>query len=879
MNKIHYWLLSFLLCLSFTGCEKKTVYVYPFQNPNLSVDERATDLVSRLTLDEKIAQMLNGTPAIERLGIPSYDWWNECLHGVANTPEYGVTVYPQAIAMAAGWDLNAIRQMGDYTAVEGRAVYNTARAKGDYRIFHGLTFWSPNINIFRDPRWGRGQETYGEDPFLTAGLGKNFVLGLQGDDETYLKVAACAKHYAVHSGPEPLRHVFDASVSNYDLWDTYLPAFKILVEDANVVGVMCAYNAFEGQPCCGSDKLLVDILRNDWGFTGYVTSDCGAIDDFYKKHNTHVDAPAAAADAVFHGTDVDCGREAYYGLKEAVERGIITESQIDVSLKRLIEIRIRLGMFDPENKVPFNKIDSTSLETKEHQALALKMSRQSMVLLKNDGILPLKKENIKKIAVVGPNADSPEVQLGNYNGHPSHIITPLEGIRTKLPNVEVIYEQISNLVDTMVIFPIKNAVSLPNGSGKGFTTEFYDNPDLKGQPVYRGTTEELLFTSKETRDLLPGQTAADITFAPGVPLTQFSSRFEGVFEAPFTGAIELNVDFDDAYRLFIDGKKVAEHWSTPVRTNQIYTLNAQEGKKYAIKIEHAQWERGAHVSLDIQYRRPIDVKSAVEKVKDADVIVYVGGISPRLEGEEMKVDFEGFEGGDRTSILLPKTQTQALKALQATGKPVVFVLMTGSAIALPWESENIPAILNAWYGGESAGTAIADILFGDYNPSGHLPVTFYANDTDLPDFLNYDMANRTYKYFTGKALYPFGYGLSYTTFTYEWAKLPKKEYAANETIQCTVNVKNTGSLAGDAVSQVYIKYPNGKGYPLKELRAFERKNIQQGKSYKMNVSIPIEQLAKWDESAGKLVVPTGTYSIFAGSHSEDEAAIANFEIK
>jgi beta-glucosidase len=713
--------LSVFLLLS-AGCSQPDSY--PFRDTSLSVSERAADLVSRLTLEEKVDQMLNKTPAIERLGIPPYNWWNECLHGVGRT-KYKVTVYPQAIGMAAGWDVNAIRQMGDYTSEEGRAVYNTSQAKGDYGMYLGLTYWTPNINIFRDPRWGRGQETYGEDPYLTASLGKHFVEGLQGNDETYLKAAGCAKHYAVHSGSEANRHVFNAVVTDYDLWDTYLPAFKTLV-DANVAGVMCAYNAYEGQPCCGSDKLLVNILRDEWGFSGYITSDCGAIDNFYKTHKTHPNAASAAADAVYHGTDVDCGKEAYKALTESVREGLITEDQIDVSLRRLFEIRIRLGMFDPAEKVPYSRIDSTVLEAKAHKDLALKMSRQGAVLLKNDGILPVKKESIRKIAVIGPNAHNPEVQLGNYNGFPSRIITALDGIRDELGDGVEIY------TDTVI--------------------------------GYFGET-------------------------------------------------------------------------------------------------------------------PPSFEPTLSEVKNADLIIYVGGISPRIEGEEMDVNVPGFYKGDRTSIMLPQIQTDLLKALKATGKPVVFVMMTGSAIAIPWESENIPAILNVWYDGEFAGKAIADIIFGNYNPSGRLPVTFYAGDRDLPEFEDYDMSSRTYKYFRGKVLYPFGYGLSYTRFAYEWNTQPRAAYTPAEVIECSFKVKNTGKLSGDEVAQVYIKYPSGSKFPLKELRYFERKHVREGQSEEIKVAIPVSQLAKWDETAGKPAVPAGSYSIYAGGHSGDEAIAATFEIK
>ena len=723
MKKSLFWIVLSVICLQMTSCKKES-YAYPFLNPSLSVEERAMDVVSRLTLEEKVAQMLNKTPAIERLGIPEYDWWNECLHGIGRT-EYKVTVFPQAIGMASGWDKGAMKTMADYTAEEGRAIYNIARAKQDYRIYHGLTFWTPNVNIFRDPRWGRGQETYGEDPYLTAMLGKNFVEGLQGDNKTYMKAAACAKHFAVHSGPEWNRHIFNATASTYDLWDTYLPAFKELA-DTDVAGFMCAYNAFEGQPCCASDKLLIQILREDWGFTGYVTSDCWAIDDFYKNHKTHANSAAAAADAVYHGTDVDCGREAYLGLLEAVEEGLITEDQIDISLRRLFQIRIRLGMFDPENKVPFNKIDETALEKSEHKAHALKMAQQSMVLLKNDGILPLNKETLKKVAIVGPNANDPAVQLGNYNGFPTRIITPLDGIKEELgENVEVYYEKAVN---------------------------------------YYGETP--------------------------------------------------------------------------------------------------------------------DFSATINNVKDADLIIYVGGISPRIEGEEMRdVDVEGFFKGDRTSILLPKVQTDFMKNLKATGKPVVFVMMTGSAIATPWESENIDAILNSWYGGEFAGKAIADVLFGNYNPSGRLPVTFYASDKDLPDFEDYDMSNRTYKYFKGKALYPFGYGLSYTNFAYNEIQGAKKEYASNEVIECTVKVSNTGKLSGDEVSQIYLAYPAQKGLPLKELRHFERNHILAGEAQEIKISIPIQNLTKWDDASEEFQVPAGTYKLFVGGNSANEASSVEFEIK
>ncbi|MDR1116031.1 MAG: glycoside hydrolase family 3 C-terminal domain-containing protein, partial [Tannerella sp.] len=844
------WILISVFCLQFAGCIY-TSYEYPFRNPNLSVEQRAADIVSRLTLDEKIAQMLNRTPAIERLGIPPYDWWNECLHGIGRT-EYKVTVFPQAIGMAAGWDVNVIRQMGNFTAEEGRAIYNLSQEKGDYSIYHGLTYWTPNINIFRDPRWGRGQETYGEDPFLTASLARNFVQGLQGDNKRYLKAAGCAKHFAVHSGPESSRHTYNAAVSEYDLWDTYLPAFKELA-DAKVAGFMCAYNAYEGQPCCGSDKLMIDILRKDWEYRGYVTSDCGAINDFYTSHKTHPNAAAAAADGIFHGTDVDCGRDAYMGLKQAVEQGLTTVEQIDISLKRLFETRIRLGMFDPAEKVPFSKIGSDALSKKEHKDLALKMAQQSLVLLKNNGVLPLNGENIRKIALVGPNVDNPEVQLGNYNGFPTETVTPLDGIKKALPHVEIISEPGCNLTDNIAIRKLENC--FPGG----FSMEFYNNRDLGGDPVYKGHAPEIHFSNPETKAI-----------AEGVHPTDFSSRFEGVFESPVSGPVELKIAYDDGFRLFLDGKKVAESWGEGNRT-AVYKLDAVKGRKYRVKLEHKQHRGGARLELSANIRITMDVEATADRVKDADVIVFTGGISPQIEGEEMDVRIPGFYRGDRTSIMLPQIQTDLLQALKATGKPVVFILMSGSAVSFPWESQNIDAIISAWYGGESTGDALADVILGKYNPSGRLPVTFYASDSDLPDIEDYNMNNRTYKYFKGKPLYPFGYGLSYTAFSYQWDVQPKKEYKQSGTVDCSLKIANTGKLGGDEVAQVYLKYPEGKGFPLKELRYFERKHIPEGQTGQIKVSIPVQQLAKWDEKAGKLVVPTGTYSIYAGGNSENEA--------
>ncbi|MVN22410.1 glycoside hydrolase family 3 C-terminal domain-containing protein [Mucilaginibacter arboris] len=706
---------AFLLFLLPSWSVKKH-FQYQFQDPDLPIETRVNDLVSHLTLEEKVYQMLNAAPAIPRLYIPAYNWWNECLHGVART-SFKTTVYPQAIAMAATFDANSLHQMADYTAEEGRAINNESTRTGKTGIYLGLTYWTPNINIFRDPRWGRGQETYGEDPYLTGTLGKAFVSGLQGNDPKYLKAAACAKHYAIHSGPEPSRHEFDVNVSDHDLWDTYLPAFHELVVNAKVAGVMCAYNAFKGQPCCGSDMLMNNILRNEWNFKGYVTSDCGAIDDFYEHHKTSPDAESAAADAVLHGTDVECGKVTYHSLIQAVQDKKLTEDQINVSLKRLFTIRFRLGLFDPVEQVKFAQIPLSVLESPAHQEHALKMAHQSIVLLKNEQqTLPLSKK-LKKIAVLGPNANDSITVLGNYNGHPTKLSTPLQAIKEKLGSgTEVLYDKAVN------------------------------------------------------------------------------------FTAALTGKTDL--------------------------------------------------------------------KAIADQVKDADAIVFVGGISPKLEGEEMKVNQPGFNGGDRTSIALPEIQTNLLKALKATGKPVVFVMMTGSAIATPWEAENIPAIVNAWYGGQAAGTALADVLFGDYNPAGRLPVTFYKSDEDLPSFTDYSMNNRTYRYFKGKPLYAFGYGLSYTTFKYGEIQTPTQVAVGKNTI-VSVKVTNAGKMDGEEVVQLYLSHLKSNATaPIRALKGFKRIFLKAGETRNVSFTLTPQDLSLVDEQGNSKEIP-GSIMLNAGGSQPD----------
>jgi beta-glucosidase len=858
-----------LLLWSVAGIGQGTANKFPFQDHTLPIEKRVDDVVSRLTLEEKVAQMLNATPAITRLGIPAYDWWNEVLHGVARTP-FRVTVFPQAIGMAATFDTNSLKMMADYSALEGRAIHNKAIAMGRTGDrYLGLTYWTPNINIFRDPRWGRGQETYGEDPFLTAMLGRAFVRGLQGDDPKYLKAAACAKHYAVHSGPEPSRHVFNAEVSDYDLWDTYLPAFKELV-DANVAGVMCAYNAFRKQPCCGSDELMVDILRNKWKFTGYVTSDCWAIDDFFKNHKTHPDAASASADAVLHGTDIDCGTDAYKSLVKAVKDGKITEKQIDVSLKRLFTIRFRLGMFDPVSIVKYAQTPASVLESPAHKAHSLKMARQSIVLLKNENnLLPLSKK-IKKIAVLGPNADNRISVLGNYNGIPTDIVTVVQGIKDKLGDqTEIIFERAINFTsDTLLAYTdVKDQYSWEGQPG--FKAEYFNNKELSGKPVVARTETSIDHIWQEGEAVAADLRAYD-----------FSARYTSHFKATNNGSITFEVEGDDGYKFLVNDKEAINAWTRNRWGARTYRLSTKKDSVYKLVVEYWQGEGKANVRLRAGNYAATDITALVERIKDADAIVFAGGISPQLEGEEMRVDYPGFNGGDRTSIVLPAIQTTLMKALKATGKPVVFVMMTGSAIALPWESENIPGIINAWYAGQSAGTAIADVLFGDYNPAGRLPVTFYKSDSDLPDFNDYSMTNRTYRYFTGQPLYGFGYGLSYTKFRYDQLKMPVS-VSRNKNIQVSVRVTNTGQKNGEEVIQLYVtNSDNSTKAPLKSLKGFKRISLKAGESRLVSFLVKPSDLSVANEK-GVFAQAAGkwTFSVGGGQPGEPSPTTSNVVTK
>lgn len=849
---------AFTLLLTVSCTENKQDF--PFRNPDLPIEERIEDLLSRLTPEEKVGQMMHETPAIERLGIPPYDWWNEALHGVARAGQ--ATVFPQAIGMAATFDDEAVLRTFTMVSDEARAKYHHYQANQEYDRYKGLTFWTPNINIFRDPRWGRGMETYGEDPYLTTQMGVAVTKGLQGDDENYFKTHACAKHYAIHSGPEWNRHEFNAEATPRNLYETYLPAFEALVKQGNIQEVMCAYNRFEGEPCCGNDKLLIDILRNSWGYKGIILSDCGAIDDFWVKdkntprHESHPDRESASVDAVLSGTDLECGAS-YRILTKALEHGTISEKDLDVSLRRLLRGRFELGMFDPDERVPYAQIPYSVVESPEHVAQALEMARKSIVLLKNqNNRLPLDK-NLKKIAVVGPNAADSTMLWSNYNGFPTKTTTILEGIRAKVPNAEVVYELGCNHTADFVITDLGNYIT--TSTGQGFTAEYFNNTDFSGEPVYKGTAKELHYT-----------TGGNTQFAPNVNLSNFTARFTGVFEAPMDGPIEFKLSGNDAFRLFIDTAKVAEVWSNEYGAERIYTLQAEKGKKYPVKIEYMQLLGSADLNFTVGVRTPVDYQATANKVKDADVIVYVGGISPRLEGEEMPVDAEGFRKGDRTNIEIPKVQKEMVKALVATGKPVVYVVCTGSALALNWENEHVDAILNAWYGGQEGGTAVADVLFGDYNPAGRLPITFYKSVDQLPDFQDYSMKGRTYRYMTQTPLYPFGYGLSYTTFAYSNGALSKTKIAANEGVTLTFDVANTGKRDGDEVAQIYVKNPNDPAGPIKALKAFKRISTKAGETQKVSVQLAPESFQSFNDKTQTMEIRPGKYQLLYGSSSADK---------
>ena len=826
------------------------VPAFPWYDQTLPVEERVEKLIDSMTIEEKIGQMMHDAPAIDRLGIPAYNWWNECLHGVARAGL--ATVYPQAIGLAATFDDEALHQAAQIISDEARAKHHQFVREGQRGIYQGLTFWSPNINIFRDPRWGRGQETYGEDPYLTSRMGLAFVRGLQGDNPQLLKLVATAKHFAVHSGPEYKRHEFDAVPSRYDLADTYVPAFKALVQQGQVASVMCAYNRFDGEPCCGSNALQVELLRERWGFDGYIVSDCGAIDDFYKYHKTYPDAKTASAKAVRSGTDLECGGS-YSALKEALAEGRVLESDLDTSLRRLFTARMRLGLFMPDTQNPYAQIPYSVVDSEGHRQDALQMARKSIVLLKNDDhTLPLSR-NLRKVAVIGPAADDSVSLLGNYNGTPGHITTILAGIRQKLgTDVEVVYEKGVNFTDDVMFSPVNLWDYVYDGSEKGIRAEYFGNIKLEGEPVLSRREAQVGFRG-----------GVDDEIAPGIKALWMSARWTGDFVAPADEEFTLRVSGDDGFRLFVDGEKVIDHFTYHEEMSDTYTFRARKGQKYNLRLEYFQGDQGAAISMQGGYIRHTDYDGLARRVADADVILFAGGISPRLEGEEMPVEVDGFYKGDRTTTALPAVQTKLMQALQRTGKPVVFIMQTGSSLAVKWESEHLPAILNVWYGGQAVGQAVADVLWGDYNPAGRLPITFYASDDDLPPYEDYSMRGRTYRYFDKKALFPFGYGLSYTTFRYGKLKMPARlERGKNLTVE--VEVTNTGKCDGDEVVQLYVTHhTTDYTVPLCALKEMKRIHLKRNETRKLQFELPVESLQVVSGEGTALQVPE-TLSVFVG---------------
>lgn len=826
------------------------VPAFPWYDQTLPVEERVEKLIDSMTIEEKIGQMMHDAPAIERLGIPAYNWWNECLHGVARAGL--ATVYPQAIGLAATFDDEALYRAARIISDEARAKHHQFVREGQRGIYQGLTFWSPNINIFRDPRWGRGQETYGEDPYLTSRMGLAFVRGLQGDNPQLLKLVATAKHFAVHSGPEYKRHEFDAVPSRYDLADTYLPAFKALVQQGQVASVMCAYNRFDGEPCCGSNALQVELLRERWGFEGYIVSDCGAIDDFYKYHKTYPDVKTASAKAVRSGTDLECGGS-YSALKEALAEGRVLESDLDTSLRRLFTARMRLGLFMPDTQNPYAQIPYSVVDSEGHRQDALQMARKSIVLLKNDDhTLPLSR-NLRKVAVIGPAADDSVSLLGNYNGTPGHITTILAGIRQKLgTDVEVVYEKGVNFTDDVMFSPVNLWDYVYDGSEKGIRAEYFGNIKLEGEPVLLRREAQVGFRG-----------GVDDEIAPGIKALWMSARWTGDFVAPADEEFTLRVSGDDGFRLFVDGEKVIDHFTYHEEMSDTYTFRARKGQKYNLRLEYFQGDQGAAISMQGGYIRHTDYDGLARRVADADVILFAGGISPRLEGEEMPVEVDGFYKGDRTTTALPAVQTKLMQALQRTGKPVIFIMQTGSSLAVKWESGHLPAILNVWYGGQDVGQAVADVLWGDYNPAGRLPITFYASDDDLPPYEDYSMRGRTYRYFDKKALFPFGYGLSYTTFRYGKLKMPAR-LECGKKLTVEVEVSNTGKCDGDEVVQLYVTHhTTDYTVPLCALKEMKRIHLKRNETRKLQFELPVESLQVVSGEGTALQVPE-TLSIFVG---------------
>ena len=847
-----------------TACQKKqAVYL----DTGISFDKRAADLVSRMTLEEKVSQLRFDAPAIDRLSVPAHDWWNECLHGVARSGL--ATVFPQAIGMSAMWDDREMFDIATAISDEARAKHHEYASRDKRDIYQGLSFWTPNINIFRDPRWGRGMETYGEDPYLTGELAVGFIKGLQGDDPRYLKVIATSKHFAVHSGPESTRHSFDVMPSEYDLLTTYLPHFRKTVEKADVYSIMCAYQRLNGKPCCGSEYLS-NLLRNDWGFKGYIVSDCGAVSDFYRKNAHHIveTKAEAAAMAVKAGTDLNCG-DSYTALEEAVEKGLITEAELDVSVHRMMLARMKLGQFDPPEMNPYIKIPFSVIDSKAHQDLALDAARKSIVLLKNDNnLLPFRKD-VKRVAVIGSNADDLEVLLGNYYGYPSNPKTPLQGIRDKLPGAEVIFAEgcpLAAKLPYLRSIPAEYFFTDASKKEHGLKAEYFNNKNWEGEPLHTRIDKNVDFVWGVTPPF--GDMAYD----------QFSVKWSGVLVAPVTGEYAIGGEGFSGFRLYFDDKQLIRWSGTHHPHKQYEVLHLEAGKTYPIRIEHFQ-DNSEYAMMQLLWEipKPDIEKEAIDLAKSSDLVILCMGLSPLLEGEEMKVKVDGFDGGDRVDINLPATQTELIRKIHAIGKPTVLVLLNGSAVAFNWEAQNLPAIIEAWYPGQAGGAAIADVIFGDYNPAGRLPVTFYQSIDQIPAFDEYDMKGKTYRFFDGEPLYEFGYGLSYTTFAYEIEKAPET-VTPGSSAEISVKVTNTGKYDGDEVVQLYVTLPSGQyRVPIRSLEGFKRIHLKAGETKTVHFTLSPEQMQTLDEN-DRFITPNGEMLVSVGGKQPDDKALASRQV-
>jgi beta-glucosidase len=860
-----------MLTLHAQAQQQSGIPSFQYMNTALPIDQRVNDLIGRMTLEEKVSQMRDHAAAIPRLGVPKYDWWNEGLHGVAFSGY--ATNFPQVIGMAATWDTSLVHHMGETISTEARAKYNQAMRDDHHEMFFGLTFWAPNINIFRDPRWGRGQETYGEDPFLTGRMGVAFVTGIQGDDPKYLKLVSTPKHYAVHSGPEPSRHQDNVDVSPHDIEDTYLPAFRATITEAHAHSVMCAYNAIDGAPACANTMLLRDHLRDAWHFDGYVVSDCAAVADVNTGHHFAPDMAHAAAAAVKAGTDLECGigkGQAYPALVDAVHQDLITEAEIDTALRRLFTARFRLGMFDPPSSYTYGRIPASENNSPQHRQLSLQAARESMVLLKNqDKMLPLK-SGIGRIAVIGPTAELVQSLQGNYNGPPPAPVYPLNGIEKRFSSSKISYAQGSSLVEGLAM-PIEHTALHPTtGSGDGLTGEYFNSKDLSGQPVVKRTDRNINFNWDK------------VVPVNGLQRDNYSVRWTGSFTPPAPGDYKLGVRVNycyacenaEGFRLYLDEKVVVESGAkaTGERGAVIEaSVHFADAKPHPIRLEYLHGSGSAGIDLTWDAPAPILRDEAVQAAKQSDVTIAFVGLSPSLEGEEMPVKLEGFSGGDRTAIDLPALQEELLKALAATGKPLVVVLQNGSALAVNWAQEHANAILEAWYPGEEGGTAIAETLAGDNNPAGRLPLTFYSSLSQVPSFNDYSMKGRTYRYFSDRPLFAFGFGLSYTNFAYSSIKVPASSITAGEPVTIEGDVKNTGSAAGDEVVELYLMQPGAFETPVRVLAGFTRVHLGPGKSTHVGLTIDPRSIAQVDAKGTRVILP-GDYTVSLGGAQPGDAA-------